>query len=108
MGAAQSLDQMALRQSVIKSIHQIMLNTQHTCKVYLRKNGNVHQGVPLAVAHSPGAIGNVGWLLESISMVAHRGSGNKIDNIMVVRELIIFCTIKNHSDSPITISDLIW
>ena len=66
------------------------------------------QGVPLVVAHSPGAIGNVGGLLESISMVAHRAIGNKIDNIMVVRELIIFCTIKNHSDSPITISNLIW
>ena len=65
------------------------------------------QGVPLVVAHSSGAIGNVGGLLESISMVAHRASGNKIDNIMGVRELIIFCTIKNHSDSPITINNLI-
>ena len=66
------------------------------------------QGVPLAVAHSPGAIGNVGGLLESILMVAHRANGNTIDNIMVVRELIIFCTIKNHSDSPITIGNFIW
>ena len=66
------------------------------------------QGVPLTVAHSPGAIGNVGGLLESISMVAHLASGNKIDNIMVVRELIIFCSIKNHSDSPIAIGNLIW
>ena len=56
-------------------------------------NSNM-QGVPLAVAHSPGAIGNVGGLLESISIVAHRASGNKIVNIMVVRELIILCTIK--------------
>ena len=48
------------------------------------------QGVPLAVAHSPGAIGNVGGLLENISMVAHRASGNKIDNIMMVRELYHF------------------
>ena len=56
------------------------------------------QGVPLAVTHSHGAIGNVGGLLESISMVADRASGNKIDNIMVVRTFVIFCTIKNHSN----------
>ena len=49
----------------------------------------IAQGVPLAVVHSPGAIGNVGGLLESISMIAHRASENKIDNIMVVRELIM-------------------
>ena len=29
--------------------------------------------------------GNLGGLLECISMVAHRAIGNKIDNIMVVR-----------------------
>ena len=40
--------------------------------------GTPRQGVPLAVAHSPGAIGNVGGLLERISMVAHRASGNTI------------------------------
>ena len=34
-------------------------------------------------------------------------SGNKIDNIMVVRSLIILCSIKHHSDSP-TIGNLIW
>ena len=68
----------------------------------------LYQGVPLAVAQSPEAIGYVGGLLESISMVAHRASENTIDNIMVVRELIIFCIIKNHSDSPITIGNLIW
>ena len=45
----------------------------------------IDQGVSLAVAHSPVAIGNVGWLLESISMVSHWASGNAIDNIMVVR-----------------------
>ena len=43
------------------------------------------QGVRLAVAHSPVAIGNAGGLLESLSMVAHRASGKKFDNIMVVR-----------------------
>ena len=48
---------------------------------------------------SPRAIRNVGGLMESISMVAHRASGN--DNI-------IFWTIKNHSDSPNTTGNLIW
>ena len=66
------------------------------------------QGVRLAVAHSPVAIGNVGGRLEGLSMVAHRASGNKIDNIMVVKEFIIFCVIKHHSGSPITIGNLIW
>ena len=47
----------------------------------------------LAGTHSPIAIGNVGWLLEGLSMVAHQGSGNKINNIMVVREFIILCVI---------------
>ena len=51
-------------------------------------------GCALTVAHLPVAIGNVCGLLEGLSMVAHRASGNKIDNIMVVRELIIFCVIK--------------
>ena len=46
----------------------------------------------LVVAHSPIAIGNFDGLLEGISMVAHRASGNKIDNIMVVREFIIVCS----------------
>ena len=69
---------------------------------------SVLQGVCLAVTPSPVAIGNVGGLLEGISMVAHRASGNKIDNIMVVREFIIFCVIKHHSGSPITIGNLIW
>ena len=54
------------------------------------------QGAHLAVAHSPVAIGNLCGLLECISMVAHRAIGNKIDNI-----------IKHHSDSPITIGNLI-
>ena len=43
VSAARSLDQTALRPSVIKRIRQMTLNTQHTCKVYLRKNGNVHK-----------------------------------------------------------------
>ena len=43
------------------------------------------QGVRLTVAHSAVAIGNVGGLLEGLSMVSHRASGNKIDNIMVVK-----------------------
>ena len=51
------------------------------------------QGVRLAVAHSPVAIGNVGELLEGLSIVAHWASLNKIDNIMIVREFIIFCVI---------------
>ena len=54
------------------------------------------------------AIGNVGGLLEGLSMVTHRVSGDKIDNIMVVREYIIFCVIKHNSGSPITIGNLIW
>ena len=32
-------------------------------------------------------IGNFGGLLEGISMVVHGASGNKIDNIIVVRYL---------------------
>ena len=32
------------------------------------------------------AFENLGGLLEGISMVAHQASGNKVDNIMVVRE----------------------
>ena len=62
----------------------------------------------LAVAHMPVAIGNFGGLLEGISMVAHRASGNKIDNIMVVRSFIILCAIKHHSGSPLTIGNVIW
>ena len=65
-------------------------------------------GVRLAVAHSPVAIGKVGGLLEGLSMVAHRASGDKIENIMVVRELKMFCVIKHHSGFPITIANLIW
>ena len=61
------------------------------------------QGVRLVVAHSPVVIGNIDGLLECISMVVHRASGNKINNSMVVRSFIIFCSIKHHSDSPITI-----
>ena len=38
-------------------------------------------------------------------MVAHWASGNKIDNIMVVRSFIIFYAIKHHSCSPITIGN---
>ena len=34
------------------------------------------------VSLSPTAFGNVGGLLEGISMVAHLASGNKMDNIM--------------------------
>ena len=45
------------------------------------------------------------WLLEGSSMVAHRASGNKIDNIMVVRDFIIVCVIKHHSSSLITIGN---
>ena len=67
----------------------------------------IAQGVRLAVAHSPVTIGNAGGLLESLSMVAHRASGNKFDNIMVVRLFIILCVIKHHSGSPITIGNLI-
>ena len=62
----------------------------------------------LAVIHSPVAIGNVGGLLEGLSMVAHRASGNKIGNIIVVRLFMIFCVIKHHSGAPITIGNLIW
>ena len=58
-------------------------------------------GVRLAVAHSPLAIENFGGLLEGISMVVHRASGNKIDNIMVEREFMIGCAIKHHSGSLI-------
>ena len=65
-----------------------------------------YKGVCLAVAHSSVAIGNFGGLLESISMVAHRAIGNKIDNIMVAR-FLIFCSIKHHSDSPITMVNLL-
>ena len=49
-----------------------------------------YQSVHLAVALSSVAIGNVGGLLEVISMVAHWASGNKIDNIMVVRIIFYF------------------
>ena len=66
------------------------------------------QGVRLAVVHWPVAIGNVGGLLEGLSMVAHRSSGNKMDNIMVVREFIIFFVVKHHSGSQITKGNLIW
>ena len=67
-----------------------------------------HQGVRLVVTHLPVAIGNFGGLLEGISMVPHWTSGNKFDNIMVVREFIIFCTIEYHSGSSITSGKLIW
>ena len=46
------------------------------------------QGMRLTVAHSPVGIGNVGGLLEGISVVAHRAIGNtyygceRIYNIM--------------------------
>ena len=44
------------------------------------------QGVLLVVTHSPMAIGNFDGRLEGIiSMVAHRASENKMDNIMVER-----------------------
>ena len=45
----------------------------------------IWQGMRLAVAHSPVAIGNFGGRLECISMVAYRPIGNQIDNSMVVR-----------------------
>ena len=88
------------------------------CKIYVReikssKNAEVYnfllynQGVRLAVPHLPVAIGNFAGLLEGISMVARWASGNKIDTIMVVREFIILCAIKHHSNSP-TIGNLIW
>ena len=41
-----------------------------------------------------------GERLNTIQWLPSGASGNKIDNIMVVIELIIFCTIKNHSNSP--------
>ena len=86
-----------------------MDSTHYLCEKYNSKRYGYHvQGVRLAVAHSPVAIGNVGGRLEGLSMVAHRASGNKIDNIMVVKEFIIFCVIKHHSGSPITIGNLIW
>ena len=44
--------------------------------------------------------------LEGISLVAHQTSENKIENIMAVREFIIFCVINHHSGSPITIGNL--
>ena len=65
-------------------------------------SGCAFSGRPLAVV-----IGNFGGLLERIPMVAHGASGNKIDNIMIVRELKNLCAIKYHSGSPITIGNLI-
>ena len=65
------------------------------------------QGVHLAVAHSLVSIGNFGGLLDGISMVAQLAGENKID-FMVVGEFIIFCAIKHHSGSPITIGNPIW
>ena len=41
-------------------------------------------------------------------MFDHRASGNKMNNIMVVREFIILCAIKHHSGFAITIGNLIW
>ena len=38
------------------------------------------QGVHLAVAHSPVAIGNFGGRLECVLMIAHGAIGNKMDN----------------------------
>ena len=38
------------------------------------------QGVHLAVAHSPVAIGNFGGQLERVLMIAHGPIGNKMDN----------------------------
>ena len=53
-----------------------------------------------------------GVQLASGNWIAFNGctpaSRNKMDNIMVMREFIIFCTIKHHSGSPITIGNLIW
>ena len=43
MGAARSLDQMALRPSVIERICQMTLNTLHTCEVHLQKIMGVHE-----------------------------------------------------------------
>ena len=54
------------------------------------------------------AVGNVGGRLEGISMVDRRASGNKIDDIMVVRKFIILCVNKHHSGSSFTIGNLIW
>ena len=66
------------------------------------------QHVHLAVAHSPVTIENAGGLLEGISMVSHRASENKFDNIMVVREFKNVCVVLKHqSGSPITIGNLI-
>ena len=45
------------------------------------------QGVLLTVAQSPSPIVNFGGLLAGISMVVHRASGNKMDNIMFVRKV---------------------
>ena len=51
-----------------------------------QKRRSLHwQGMHLADAHSPVAIGNLGGRLECISIVAYRAIGNKIYNIMVVR-----------------------
>ena len=33
---------------------------------------------------------------------------NVNNNIMIVREFIIFCILKHHPGSPITIGNLIW
>ena len=49
-----------------------------------------------------------GVRLGDLSMVDHRASRNKIVNIMVMREFLIFCVFKCHSGSPITIGNLIW
>ena len=60
----------------------------------------------LAVPHASVAIGNFSGLLKGNSMVVHWANENKIYNIMVVREIIIFCSINHHSGSPITICKL--
>ena len=57
----------------------------------------------LTAVHSPVAIGNFDMLLEDILMVAHKVSENKIDNIMVVKEYIIFHAINPRQSAILNI-----
>ena len=60
----------------------------------------------LALAYSHVAIGNFGGLLEGISMLTQRANGIKIDTIIFVKLFFIFCVIKYHSGSPITLDNV--
>ena len=76
---------------VLRSADQNLLSVKMTCiKIgdsSFTVAGCAFSGRPLARGDWKfgWAIGNLGGLLECISMVAHRAIGNKIDSIMVVR-----------------------